>query len=69
MKGGTYARALEAGFTEDQATFFSHFGIDTKNEALERVKQEIELSRRKHKVRNVFVNLFRSIADNLEKKI
>ena len=69
MKGGTYARAIEVGFTEDQAGFFSHFGIDLKQEALDRVKEEIEASRKKHRIRNVFVNLLRSIADNLEKKI
>jgi len=42
MQGGTYARALDAGFTDKQATFFSHFGIDLKNETADRLKQELD---------------------------
>jgi hypothetical protein len=37
MRGGTYARALEAGFTPEQAAFFAHLSIDTFNEAVQEI--------------------------------
>ena len=42
MKGGTFARAIEVGFTEEQATFFSHFSIDLKNETVQDVREELD---------------------------
>lgn len=32
MEGGTYAEAIKAGFTREQAVFFTHATIDIKNE-------------------------------------
>jgi hypothetical protein len=52
MEGGTYARALQVKFTEDQATFFSHFSIDLKNETVQRVRSEMEILLEERKLKN-----------------
>ena len=41
MKGGTYARALNKGFTQEQAGFLGLFGAEIKDEASERVHREL----------------------------
>lgn len=40
MKGGTHKRALEAGFTEQQAVFLSILATDTRQEALDQIELE-----------------------------
>ncbi len=41
MRGGTYAEALKAGFTPEEAGFLGRMGGETKDEAVERVFEEI----------------------------
>jgi hypothetical protein len=42
MTGGTYACALEVGFNEKQAAFFSHLAMDTRNEIVCQIVEELE---------------------------
>lgn len=42
MKGGTYAEALRAGFSSEQAGFFGRLGAETKDEAEERVVKALD---------------------------
>jgi len=46
MKGGTYAEALKAGFTEQQAAFFSRLGGETRDEAVDEIKRQERLAAR-----------------------
>lgn len=41
MMGGTYKKALEVGFTEQQATFMAHLSMDTKQEAIDAFEEII----------------------------
>ena len=42
MEGGTYARALNAGFKKNQASFFSSLGAETRDEAVHQIRKEID---------------------------
>ncbi len=40
MKGGTYSEAVKSGFTGEQAGFLARFGVEIKDEAVERMKED-----------------------------
>lgn len=40
MKGGTYAEAIKAGFTEEQAGMLGRFGAEMKSEVIDYLKTE-----------------------------
>jgi hypothetical protein len=42
MIGGTYAEALKAGFTEEQAGFLGRFGGEIKDEARSSIHEELK---------------------------
>ena len=54
MNGGTYSRAKDAGFNDEQARFFADLGADTRQEAVKEIysRQLEEGKKRKEAVVN-----------------
>jgi len=66
MEGGTYARALNAGFKKNQASFFSSLGAETRDEAVEQVRKEIETIFLHRRLRYRIGIRLRNLADKLQ---
>jgi hypothetical protein len=66
MEGGTYARAQQAGFSKAQASFFSNLGADTRNEAVELVRKEIDTIFLHRSLRYRIGIRLRNLADKLQ---
>ena len=69
MQGGTYARALEAGFTDKQATFFSHFSIDLSNETNNMVLNSLKSTHRSLLWRGKLAKLIHKLGDKVNATI